>query len=175
MPLRQTNRLTKNAYWIWAIVGWLCVVSFANASVQTYFGIDYGVGPGGPHPNSDAACVAFLANVFPGSFGTENFETVAVGSFPGGTKSVTFPPTGVTGTIQDLVNGATANPAAIRNTPDPPHWFAISGTTYFFTEAREGMPYFDLTLSTAVSAIGFYGTSFSDYADVPGGPFTPIQ
>ena len=175
MPPRLTDRPVKSVAWIWAIVTCLCFAASVSASVQTFFGIDYGVGPGGPHPNSDAARGTFLANVLPVSVGTEDFESVEVGSFPGGTRSITFPPTAVTGTIQDLVNGATANVAAIRNTPVTPDWFAISGATYFFTEANEGTPFFDLTISAAVSAIGFYGTSFSDYAGVPGGPFTPIQ
>ncbi len=156
-------------------VAFFCFAATSHASVQTFFGSDLGAGPGGPHPNSDAARVTFLANVLPASVGTEDFESVSLGAFPGGTRSIAFPSTAVTGTIQDLVNGATANVAEIRNTPVLSHWFAISGTTYFFTEANEGTAYFDLTLSSAVSAIGFYGTSFSDYSGVPGGPFTPIQ
>jgi hypothetical protein len=126
-----------------------------------FYGLDLSAGPAGAHPNSDAARASFLAHLEPGSIGVENFESVALGAFPSGTRSITFSSTAVTGVITDLTVGPTANAPEIRNFPVAPHWFPISGTTYFFTETVEGAPFFDLTLSAPQTAFGFYGTSFA--------------
>ncbi len=67
----------------------------ATAGVITFYGFDPAAGPGGAHPNSDAARAAFVAALAPGTVGVENFEGDPL---VGGVIRMAFPPTGVTGT-----------------------------------------------------------------------------
>ena len=147
----------------------------AAGSVWTYFGIDPGAGPGGAHPNSDGARDRFLSHLVPGSAGHRGFRGRRAGRVSRWNKVRRLSSVRRDGHDSRPGERHTANDAEIRGTPQPPHWFPISGSRYFFTEANEGTPFFDLTFDTPVSAIGFYGASLSDYAEVPGGPFRSIQ
>jgi PEP-CTERM motif len=100
--------------------------------------------------NSIAARTSFLANLS-GGVGTENFDSLAVGtsapfliSFPGSTGNLTA----------SIANGGTISDSGQAGA------FATSGSQYLFTAV--GVGGFVINFATAISAFGFYGTDLSD-------------
>lgn len=130
----------------------------AGATMSTYYGIDLGVGgPTGAHPNSDAARAAFFSNIAIGSVGTETFESHPLGSFFGGSTTLSFAGAGATGTLVSLSTVA----ATVLDTFDATA-FPISGVRWVLMGTGANQTWFDLTFSSPVYALGFYGTSISN-------------
>lgn len=140
----------------------------AQASVLTFYGFDASA-VGGPHPNSDAARASFLSQLTPSSVGVEDFEGQATGSFLGGSRALTFPPTALSGTLQSL---ATIS-AEITDTFFPGAAGPSSGSQYLLIATGGNSSYFELTLASPRTAFGFYGSSFSNYSPFTGYP--PIR
>jgi hypothetical protein len=137
------------------------------AGVITFYGIDLGAELGDPHPNSDSARAAFLAAMPAGVVaGVEDFEDNPLG---GGAVGVTFPGSGVTGTITPLATLFAEVSQTLRVGE-----FPVSGLNYYRTGTRGNSAFFDLEFSTPVTAIGFYGTGFSNYQGAPR-PIPPIR
>lgn len=129
--------------------------SAADAAFTTFYGFDPAAGPGGAHPNSDAARAAFVAALAPGTVGVENFEGDPL---VGGVIGVAFPPTGVTGTSTPLANQFASVSGAVDG-----GFFPTSGTNFYRLQTSSNTAFFDLLLSAPVTAIGFYGADFSNY------------
>ena len=138
--------------------------TYVFAGVITFYGFDQASGPGGPTPNTDAAHASFIAALAPSTVGVENFESSTVGSFNGGTLSVSFPATSITGTI-------TANDtdyALVANSNDAGfNIFTNYGTNFLKVATNGGTTFFDLRLSQAVTALGFFTSDVSDFG-LPG-------
>jgi hypothetical protein len=153
-------------------------IGTANAATTTFYGFDSGAGAG-PRPNSNAAQASFLSALTPGTVGVETFEGHSAGAFPGGSISLTFLPTLVTGTMTDLPSAVSAA-AEVRVSPAGPDYFATSGTKLAVVAADGNPPeatsgFVAVSFTTPQRAIGFYGSSFSDYSGIAGGPFARIQ
>jgi len=166
---------TKNA--LQCITSWVTLAAIAlalgsaHAATTQFYGFDNGVGQFGAHPNSDAARASFLLALPPLVLGVETFETQPPGPFVAGQLTVSFPPTAVTALITDPPPGAAAQVLG-ANSSD---YFATSGTRFMQVETTGDSNFLLFTFSAPVNALGFYGTSFSDYsAFPPGDPIPPI-
>jgi hypothetical protein len=115
----------------------------AHATFLTYYGIDLAVGPNAAHPNSDNAHAAFLAQLDPGSVGTEGFEGLAAGDYMGQTFSISFPATSTTALLH-----ADADIALSIEDQNFPNVFAISGSNWLLTSTHGQSGWFDLSFST---------------------------
>ena len=103
--------------------------------------------------------------------GIEDFEGDSTGSFLGGSRTLAFPPTADSGTLQSLATFS----ADIMNVSFPGAFGPTSGTNWLFPGTSGNSSFFELTLDTPQTAFGFYGSSFSDYQTAPGGSFPPIS
>ena len=149
-----------------------CYITSAPAAVTTFYGLDQASGAGGAHPNSDAARASFLAALSSAVVGVEDFEGDDTGSFLGGSRALSFGGSGITGTLQSL--GTLSG--GIRQTGGGGFGeFAFSGTNWLDVGTRNNSDFFLLTLSSPIRALGFYGSSFSNYASVGSGPFPSIR
>jgi len=146
------------------------------APVQLFYGFDAAAGPGGLHPNSDAARSQFLAALDGGTIGVETFESLPVGHIGyvglSSGRTLTFPPSSVTATAIDFDLASTTT---IANTPGAGNFlFGINGSQYLSSLAGPSGGYFELTFESPQNGLGFYGSGFSDYPGF-GGTVTPIQ
>jgi len=103
----------------------------ALGAVITFYGFD-SAAVGGPHPNSDAARLNFLSQLVPGTVGIEDFEGDSTGSFLGGSRTLAFPPTADSGTLQSLATFS----ADIMNVSFPGAFGPILEQTGFSSEPR---------------------------------------
>lgn len=134
--------------------------SSAFAGTVTFYGFDQASGIGGPTPNTDTAHAAFIAALNPATKGVETFENLKVGSFNGGALSVSFPTTSITGTITSNVTDY----AEVAKMNDPVSGIYTNyGTNFLKVATQGGMTFFDLKLSQAVTAIGFFASDVSDF------------
>lgn len=142
-----------------------------TAATTTFYGFDSAAGPGGPHPNSDIARTNFLSALLPAVAGVESFETHANGSFLNSSINVSYPATAVTGTIVDQPSDP-GFLADVQST-NTINYFAITGSKFIRVETNGNSNFVQFTFSSPITALGFYGTSFSDYGAFPPVPVIP--
>jgi hypothetical protein len=141
-----------------------------HAATATFYGLDQAVGANAPRPNSDAAYTAFLNALGPATIGVEGFESDPAGSFFGGSIALAFVPNGIAGQLQSLATTT----ASVRDTNDP-GTFAISGARWLDVATAGDTSFFELSFDAPVVAVGFYGSSFSNYREVGAGPYPAIR
>ena len=178
MSLSGPSRNPRGRYIVPLMVLHLFVVhtSIWAAPVQLFYGFDAAAGPGGLHPNSDAARSQFLAALGGSTIGVETFESVTLGHIGyvglSSGRTLTFPTTSVTATAIDFDLTSTTT---IANTPGAGNFsFGINGSQYLSSLAGPSGGYFELTFDSPQNGLGFYGSGFSDYPGF-GGTVTPIQ
>jgi hypothetical protein len=141
-----------------AAIGLVLSAGSANAGFITYFGEDLNSSSSIPlaaFPNSTAAETNFLSNL--SGVGTEDFESFAPGT--SAPLPLIFPGAGTA-----TLNGAGSIVSVAAGSTNGAGRYAISPTNYW-SMSTSTTSAFNVGLSAATAAFGFYGVDIGDFGD----------